>query len=211
MIDPTISTYLGFLSNILILIFLLTKRINLATETHTTLLKGIFWILLLVIVFGFVNQLLHNFHLRNQGNTEALATENQDLKSEISKLSLQLDSLTEKLKRPYQTIGQFSEEELAVIQKFEKWGFVDKSGFEKFLDKNFKQVTKFSEGLSGVMLANGKWGFINPRGIFPTGLAPKFDQVNRFENGEAIVQNGARRLVINRKGKVLREIHNGTD
>lgn len=211
-IDPTISTFLGLLSNILIFIFLLTKRVNLSTDTHGTLIKLIFWLLLIVIIFGFGNQILHNQFLTSKGAQKKLMKEKQELLEEKQSLLIQIDSLQKRLDRPYQTIGQFSEdEELAVIRKGDNWGFVDKDGFEKFLDKNFQQVTKYNEGLSGVMLSNGKWGFINTRGIFPVGLEAKFDQVNRFDNGQAIVQQNNQRLVIDRKGRVLREIVNNTD
>lgn len=205
-IDPTISTYLGLLSNILIFIVLFSKRINFSADTHNTIVKGTFLILLVVIVFGFVNQLIYNHTVNSNANISELISENEIFGDSIILLNQRINDLNTRLNRPYQAIGQFSEEGLAVIKKINRWGFLTKDGFEKFLNMDFQQVTKFNEGLAGVMLSNGKWGFINTRGIFPEGLEARFDKVNRFENGQAIVQIENRRMVVDRRGRVVREI-----
>ncbi len=95
-------------------------------------------------------------------------------------------------------VAKFSDD-LAVLEKNGKYGFIDKNGNEA-LPFNFEFAADFSEGLAAVK-KNGKWTFIDKNG---TTISPfQYDSVNSFSEGLASVRKNDKSGFIDKNGAVV--------
>jgi len=96
-------------------------------------------------------------------------------------------------------IGCVSAQELAVVGKDKKFGFMDKSG-KILIPIEFKQAGNFSDGMAAV-LVDGKWGYINTGGNMV--IEPQFDRVKAFNSGIALVESNKNWFYIDKSGNPL--------
>jgi len=81
------------------------------------------------------------------------------------------------------------------------WGYLDKSG-AMAIDPAFTTAGAFQNGLAPVSLGR-TWGYIDTQGSWV--IEPRFAEATGFNaNGTAIVQDGDRDVLIDRKGKIVK-------
>ncbi len=80
------------------------------------------------------------------------------------------------------------------------FGFASMNGEASNIPPIYCDATGFSEGLASVKL-NGQWGYIDAGN--KTRIAFSFDYAGRFQYGQAIVQQGKLRGVINQQGNYI--------
>lgn len=97
-------------------------------------------------------------------------------------------------------------EGLITIEKDSKFGFLNTKG-EEVIKPLYDEVSEVYEGLISVNI-DGKYGFINTTGTMV--IPPTYDSVySNFENGTAKVMDlDGKLLIIDKKGKVLKDITN---
>ena len=85
------------------------------------------------------------------------------------------------------------------------WGFIDSSG-TIIIPLQYNDAGEFSEGMAVVKTDKNKWGYINPSGKFI--IEEKYEQAQNFVNGEAVVVYKDETILINNRGKKLKEVEN---
>ena len=98
-------------------------------------------------------------------------------------------------------------EGLARVEKYGKYGYINKKGEEVVKVGKYDYVRYFSEGLALVRIGDyetGKYGFINKKG--EEVVEPKYDDASSFSEGIAPVREGDNWYIIDKKGKVIRKI-----
>lgn len=90
-------------------------------------------------------------------------------------------------------------DDLAVVSKDGKYGFIDKHG-KTIIPLQYDEVNNFSEGLA-VVNKDEKYGFIDVNGKVVVPL--QYDYANSFSEGWASVYRGDKWGFIDKKGKVV--------
>ena len=97
-------------------------------------------------------------------------------------------------------LGQFvSAQELALVRKDGKFGYISKTG-EFIIQPKFKTAKSFSDGLAAAE-DNGKWGFISPKGDWA--IPATFDEAKYFDSGICVVAKDKKWFYINKKGETI--------
>lgn len=76
---------------------------------------------------------------------------------------------------------------MAVVKKYDKYGFVNKEG--DIIKPQFDRANKFYKGLA-VVKKDGKWGFINKKGKIV--IQPQFDCVEKFYESIKPLKKGSK-------------------
>lgn len=95
--------------------------------------------------------------------------------------------------------------DLARVKRNDKCGFIDSTG-SIIVPLQYNDAGEFSEGLAPVKNNQNKWGFINTSGKII--IDAKYDQAQSFVSGEAMVIQKDETLMINNRGRKLREVEN---
>lgn len=96
----------------------------------------------------------------------------------------------------------YAEERLFVVANGGKYGVYDAGKGSFAVGLSYRDICCFSEGLFGVQAADGKWGFVDRTGQVI--IAPAFDAIEvAFENGRAVVRQGAEALTIDVSGNAV--------
>ncbi|MCI9846197.1 WG repeat-containing protein [Flavobacterium pectinovorum] len=109
------------------------------------------------------------------------------------------------MKRPFILLLLFfiqfvSSQELALVRKKGKFGFITKEGAFA-IEPKFDAAKNFSDGLAAVK-ENGKWGFIDNTGTLV--IPATFDNAKYFDSGICIIQKNTSWFYINKKGEILK-------
>ncbi len=99
----------------------------------------------------------------------------------------------------YDNISEFKDG-LAVAQKGGTFGYINMEG-KLAISLRFQDAHPFSEGLGSVMDEYGYWGFLDKTGKFA--IAPKYDWVGSFKNGQALVRQNGVAFYIDTFGKMI--------
>lgn len=91
-------------------------------------------------------------------------------------------------------------QELALVRKDGKFGFITKDGTFA-IEPKFDGAKNFSDGLAAVK-QNGKWGFIDSKGTLV--IPATFDNAKYFDSGICIIQKNTDWFYINKKGEILK-------
>jgi hypothetical protein len=111
--------------------------------------------------------------------------------------------------KPNAVLGDTIESLTQFTPDGEKWGFVDSHGkiviAPRFVlpPEEGVEPPRFSEGRAAVYV-QGKYGFIDRRG--KRVIAATFDEAGSFSEGLAPVASGYRRVLIDKTGKVLKQL-----
>lgn len=84
----------------------------------------------------------------------------------------------------YEDLYFIDKDKIAVKNKFEKWGIIDKNG-NTIVNFIYDEIREFSEGYAPVRI-NNKWGFINSTG--QACITVKYAEVGSFSEGKAAVK-----------------------
>lgn len=99
----------------------------------------------------------------------------------------------------YDHISEFKEG-FAVAQKGGSVGYIDTEGKLK-IPLDFQEAHPFSDNLAGAMDRYGYWGFLDKSGKYT--IAPKYDWVGAFKNGQALVRQNGVEFYIDKTGKQI--------
>src|SRR6187402_1134484 len=92
-----------------------------------------------------------------------------------------------------------SAQELALVRKNEKFGYISKAG-AFVIQPMYKTAKNFSDGLAAFE-DQGKWGFINMKGDIV--IPATFDEAKYFDSGICVVAKDKRWFYINKKGETI--------
>lgn len=96
---------------------------------------------------------------------------------------------------------------VAKVKLHGSWYLINKQG-KKITNEGFDQIADWNEFPIAVCV-NQQWGYINAAGSWV--IAPKFRQAYPFQNKRALVQQGIKQFLINRRGKIKKEIEEEDD
>lgn len=119
-----------------------------------------------------------------------------------------LDRKGENVNLPYTSIDYFSEG-LAAVKTGNTWGYVDTTDTTKIAPQ-FTEAIRFSEGLAAVKTKENKWGFIDHQGNWQIQPALVSNTAPFFHHGLALLDDGNKSTIIDKKGKAIASYTNST-